>query len=252
MSKVYTCTGKCIWCGKSFPDVNFETEAHIIPRSLGGVEIGFDVCDDCNHEFGTAKKAVPSIDLCFKEIFNAFKIFSTSLNENTYKKISSVFFTYRHKDRLIRINKNFNLQIVTKQFKRGLYEMFLQKYHYETQNGNHPMFDMVRNYARYGLGTPHVYYAYNNILLMKAEKDQLELLFSDKILDDMMNSGIYFFWLLGHFFYLEVLPTAFNKNGANFLRQEAEKVLIPARGDEVIFEFDDVMQLDFLMQRFNR
>lgn len=55
----------------------------------------------------------------------------------------------------------------------------------------------------------------------------------------------------GHWLYLEVLPVDFRVNGKAYLKKEAEHVLINVYGDEHIFEFDDVMQIDFLMQRFN-
>ena len=244
-------TGKCIWCGKSAPDETFYTEPHILPHSLGGDEIGVDVCDDCNHFFGKATRGVPSIDLAFKEIFGAFKTFGNNLDENTYKHFSSVFFQYRHSQQKIIINRNFNPRAITRQFKRSLYEVFLQKYHAVTGNGNHPMFDMVRDYARYGKGNPHVFYAFNNIIFTTASDEQVELHMSDRILDDMMMSGLYFFWLFGHLFYIEVLPVAFNTNGMRYLREEASRWLIPASGNEAIYEFNDVMQIDFLMERFH-
>ena len=52
--KQYKETAKCIWCGQMEPKVSFATAPHILPRRLGGTEIGFDVCDECNHYFGTA------------------------------------------------------------------------------------------------------------------------------------------------------------------------------------------------------
>ena len=48
MKKEYTKTGKCIWCGKSYPDVTFLKQPHIVPRNMGGGCIGFDICDECN------------------------------------------------------------------------------------------------------------------------------------------------------------------------------------------------------------
>ena len=68
-------TGKCIWCGKSVPDVTFTARPHILPQKLGGEEIGTDVCDDCNHYFGKATKGISAVDVAFKEIFNAFRTF---------------------------------------------------------------------------------------------------------------------------------------------------------------------------------
>lgn len=247
----YTKTGKCIWCGRSYPEVSFNDEPHILPHSLGGSEIGMDVCDDCNHYYGNSTKGVPSINKAFKEIFGAFKTFGDNLNENTYKNYSSEFFQYRHSQHKIIIKSHFNSKVITEQFKRSLYEAFLQKYHLVTGNGNHPMFDMVRKYAREGIGKPHVFYAYNHIILKTASDDKVELLMTDKMLDDMMHSGLYFFWLFGHMFYIEVLPVAFNANGRKYLQKEASLWLIPAKGDEAIFEFNNVMQIDFLMSRFS-
>ena len=52
----YKKTGKCIWCGKEEPEVSFNTVPHILPRALGGPEVGFDVCDECNHYLGLLQK----------------------------------------------------------------------------------------------------------------------------------------------------------------------------------------------------
>ena len=93
MKRTFVNTGKCIWCGRSNPEVTFYSEPHILPHSLGGDELGVDVCDDCNHYFGKAMKGIPSVNLAFKEIFGAFKTFGTNLNVHTYEKFSSVFFS---------------------------------------------------------------------------------------------------------------------------------------------------------------
>ena len=104
MKKNYTKTGKRIWCGRTTSeDATFTDEAHVLPRRLGGREIGVDVCDDCNHYFGTAQRGVPAVDVVFKEIFNAFRIFGNNTDEITYKKLKSIFFEYRHKNHSIRI-----------------------------------------------------------------------------------------------------------------------------------------------------
>ena len=253
MKHNYTKTGKCIWCGREKPDAKFETAPHIVPHSLGGKEIGVDICDDCNHYFGRAPKVgVPSIDLAFKEVFNCFIIFGNNLDENTYKKFHSAFFTYYHKRHTIRIKPNFNSHFITLQFKRGLYEVFLQKYHAVTGRGNLPMFDAVRKYARYGIGNLHCFYAFNNIILKPSDKDLLYLPMNDTVIENMMTNGIYCFWLAGHAFYLEIFPIAFNAKGSAFLRQEAQQMLIPAVGNEKIFEFTDIMQIDLFMNRFHR
>ena len=60
-TKTYINTGICIWCGKKFPEVSFQSKPHVLSKRLGGDEIGLDICDDCNHYFGTATqgKRVP-------------------------------------------------------------------------------------------------------------------------------------------------------------------------------------------------
>lgn len=247
----YVKTSKCIWCGKEMPEVCFTDAPHIVPHNLGSDDIGFDVCNDCNHYFGKATKGIPSCDLAFKEIFNAFWIFGHHLDENTFKKFSSVFFSYYHSKHTIRIRNNFNSRAITRQFKRALYEVFLQKYHQVTGKGNHPMFEMVRQFARYNIGNPHVFYVFNNIILSPPEEQRLEIPMNDKVIDGMMKTGLYCFWMGTQIFYIEVFPLAFNANGLKYLREQAQSILIPARGNERIFEFTDVMQLDFFMQRFN-
>lgn len=247
----YSKTGQCIWCSKKEPNISFNNEPHILPHSLGGNEIGFDICDDCNHYFGTAEKGKPNIDLVYKEIFNAYRFFSQNLNQNSYKKFHSVFFNYYHKKGIIKINKNFNSTVITRQFKKSLYNVFLKKYHAITENGNHKMFNMVRNFVRYDYGNPKVFYAFNNIIFTTADKENPKLIITDKIIDDMMTYGIFSFWFIGHQFYLEIFPTAFNTNGIKFLQKEAQKILIPAKSNEMILELNNIMDIDFLMQRFN-
>ncbi len=248
----YTKTGKCIWCNKEKPEVTFNNKPHILPYSLGGNEIGFDICDDCNHYFGTAERGKPNIDLVYKEIFNAYRFFSQNLNQDSYKNFHSIFFNYYHKKGIIKIKNNFNSTIITRQFKRSLYNIFLQKYHKVTENGNHKMFDMVRQFARYDFGNPKVFYAFNNIIFTTADKENPKLIITDKTVEDMMMHGIFSFWFMGHQFYLEIFPTAFNCNGIKFLQKEAQETLIPAKGNEMILKLKDIMDIDFLMQRFNK
>ena len=129
---------KCIWCGKTEPEASFETIAHVLPKSLGGQEVVDDVCDECNHYFGTAPKGKyggPCMDHAFKEIFGAIRMFSGNLTPESYKTFHSAYFSYRHKDHLIKIKNNFNSKALTRQFKRALYEVFLQKYHLITGDG---------------------------------------------------------------------------------------------------------------------
>lgn len=249
----YTRTGKCIWCCKEEPEVSFRTAPHVLPKRLGGMEICVDVCDECNHYFGTATTGRPCMDHAFKEVFGAFRMFTSHLGPESYKKFSSAYFSYHHKDHLIKIKSNFNSQAVTRQFKRSLYEVFLQKYHQVTDDGNNPAFAMVRDFARYDIGNPRVFYAFNNIILAPDDKymEHPFLPMSQKLIDDMFESGFFNFWLMGHNFYLEIFPVIANVKGYNYIRHEANHTLIMAHGNEGIYEFNDIRQIDFFMQRFN-
>lgn len=248
----YVKSGKCIWCGRELQEAVFKRKPHILPDSLGGQEIGFDICDDCNFYFGKAPKAgVPGINHAFKEVFGAYRMFSKDLNSESYKKFSSQYFSYFHKDHLIKVRRNFNSKAVTRQFKRGLYEVFLQKYHYVTGDGNNPMFKMVRDFARFDIGNPHVYYEFNNIILTPGDEEMTHpiLHMSDKLLDDMMKYGLFNFWLMGHNFYMEIIPLLANVYTSQYLQRNHS--LINVNGDESIYEFTDISQIDFFMQRFN-
>ena len=153
---------KCIWCGRGQKEVSFDTIAHIVPKSLGGKETCDDVCDDCNHYFGTAPRGtngIPCMDHAFKEIFGAIRMFSQNLNSESYKKFRTTYFTYKHSQRLVKIKHNFDSKKITHQFKRALYEVFFQKYHSVTGDGHNTQFKMIKDYARYNIGNPHVFYA---------------------------------------------------------------------------------------------
>lgn len=251
MRKEYIHTGKCIWCGKSKPEVTFKTEPHIIPEALGGKVIGTDVCDQCNSYFGTATPGVPNMDLVFKEIFNATRFSRSDLNEKSWRKFQTVFFKYEHKRRTFVIKNNFREHIITRQFKRSLFEVFLQAYHKETHDGNNPKFIAIRDFARFNQGDLKVFYVFNNIVLIEDRNDPPVLHFSQRNIDIMHETGLFSFFLYGHMFYLEVFPVAFKANGVRYLTEEANKVLIKVRGNEKISELTSIYQMDFFMTRFN-
>lgn len=253
---IETKTNRCIWCGKSKPDVTFNNVAHIIPRALGGQEIVDDVCDECNRYFGTAPKGkpgVPCMDHAFKEIFGAIRMFSKNLTSESYKDFSSSYFTYRHSKHLIQIKHNFNSRYVTHQFKRALYEVFLQKYHRVTGDGHNNMFQMARNYARYDRGNPRVFYGLNNIILSPDDNHMKHpyLPMNEKLIDDITKFGMFDFFIMGHHFYLEIIPLLANIHINTYLQKKANDTIILIKNNEGIYEFTDVMQIDFLMQRFN-
>lgn len=251
----YSKTGKCIWCGRTEPIVTFSNKPHVLPDALGGEIVGYDICDDCNHYFGTCTRQNPiSIDLEFKEIINAFRVFGSELSSDSYKKLNSIFFSYRHSKALINIKQSFK-RISTEQharlFKRGLFNVFLQKYHYVTGKGDSPEFDEIRKFVRYDIGDQVVGYARNHIILCEQDISHPDVPMSEKLIDNLEKYGVFTFHCIGHIFFLIVRPITFSVMKREFLEKEASKYIIRISGDEDICTLHDIMQLDFLMQRFH-
>lgn len=249
-SNEYIRIGECVWCGKSEPDVTFCNQPHIIPHGLGGEEIGYDVCDDCNSYFGAAHKGEPNTNLVFKEVFSAIRAFSKTPTENTYKDLNSVYFNFRYSKNEIKIKSVFSVKVITKQFKRSLYEVFLQKLHTYNGDGLNSLYDDVRRFARYGQGELRVYYIYNNVIL-KPDND-LYFGMNDKSVEDITDFGFYHFWFMGHQFLLEIVPIRAKIMEHLYLQKCADTYIIPARGNEVVMELTDIRKIDFFMERFGR
>ena len=251
----YIHDGQCIWCGRKRPFVTFNTIPHILPKSLGGIETCVDVCDECNHYFGTAEKGLPSIDIVIREIFESFRLFGTNYYDKHKLSKKFVFFHYNQETRKLKLKNTFRDATITSQFKRGLYELFLQKYHYETFKGNETQWDWVRMYARYGTEytprEPHVFYAFNNVTFFPDDEHVNKIPMSKRIIDDIQKYGVFHCFLMGQHFYLEVLPHLFQHFGSAYLQNEANTMLLLAKGDERIFEFTNIKQIDPFMTRYS-
>ena len=245
----YTKTGICIWCGEKESDTTFNNAPHIIPQCLGGKEIGYDVCDECNSYFGTAQNGEPNTNLVFKEIFSAIRAFSKTPTRNTYKNLSSVYFNFFYSRNQIKIKGAFSIPKITHQFKRSLYEVFLQMYHFHTSKGLDAEMNAVRDFARYNKGKLDVYYLFNNVILAPQD-DELFLSMSEPLLKEIADYGYFHFWFLGHSFLLEIIPTRALLSKDIYMQNMADKYIVPARGDEHIAELTDIRQIDFFMNRF--
>ena len=64
---------------------------------------------------------------------------------------------------------------------------------------------------------------FNNIILCPGEEQRLELPMNENVIDGMMQSGLYSFWMGNQIFYIEVLPIAFQAKGYSYLREEAKQ-----------------------------
>lgn len=243
-------TGKCIWCNRSFPDVSFLDAPHIVPRSIGGTELGIDVCDECNHFFGTAGKGSPlNTNTVFKEVFNA-SLHSLRDNVRLKSKYGSAYFHYNKKLGVIKLKSNLPVIAFTKQFKRSLYEVFLQKYHKTYPDEPLDKFEAVRKFARYGEGNLHVYFVYNKIVLHpQDEKEDIVVRMNDVLKKDIENYGYFQFFFCGHILYLEVLPLTASIVGINGLYKLAEKMILPVDDECGLYELNDIRSFDMFYTR---
>lgn len=248
VKKNYTSVGTCIWCKRTMSDATFYTAPHIAPQSLGYDEIGVDVCDSCNHYFGTANAGEPNTNVIFAEIFKCIKLFSHKRYANSWREFRSTYFEYRHSERVIKLKRIFNCRIMTKQFKRSLYEVFLQQYHKKTLLGLDPQFDYVRNYARFGKGDMQVYYIQSEMILAPdISRDKFAILG----VDDIEEFGYYHLNIMGHMFFLEVNTVRATLMRDIYLSKCVNMFYRPFMGGAGLIKVDDVRNIDFLMNRWN-
>lgn len=255
--KKYKVKGVCIWCMKSEPDVAFLSEPHTISKRLSTRKIGFDICDSCNHYFGTVDKSLPfpiAVELAYKEIFNLMKFIFKGLNENTHKEFKSIYFNYHHSKNVIEINNNFKLKpsfiySLTRQFKKGLYEIFLQEYHRATQNGLDERFNEIRDFVRYNKGDLPIYYLENNgVYLIQQNIDDIYIGFTEKQKFYIDTYGFFPMVILSNFFFLEVTKRA-EISREVFLYKESRKIIGSGFVYKSLRELKTIMDIDFTLRK---
>ena len=255
----YTKQNVCIWCGRSSKEASFKTRPHTVPRGMRGQNIGVDICDECNHYFGTGDTLVTPhlcIEVCLKEIFviSQLLLSSNRPNAESYKNFKSSYFEYRHSKRVIRFKPAFNLNTLFlktffHQFKRGFYEIFLQEYHRCTGNGLDKRFDGIRRFARYNEGDMPIYYIPNNGIYL-IDSDAIEhpdLRFSEYALNDIEQYGFYPAYFMGHRFYLAVTPKAYETKDL-YLQNEANKLYEMSIVYPQIIELKSITEFDFTLR----
>lgn len=230
-----------------------------MPRSLGSDNIGFDICDDCNHYFGQPDKlSFPKlcIEVCVKEVFGMVKHLLNASKNDEYGKTNrmrSIFFEYRHSESKIKIKSNFQynykfINTFTNQFKRGVYEMFLQEYHKTTQNGLDEKFNEIREYARFNRGNIPLYYLQNNgVFLLEDNISNPKFHFSENQFQTIDDYGFYSLMLWGQMFFLEVTPRARLCRDI-YLRKEATKLIGTGFVYRGLIEVKKITDIDFTLR----
>ena len=265
MIKSYKHIGICIFCQKSEPEVTFRTRPHTIPQAMGGKQIGFDVCDECNHYFGTIDMNIQphlAVETCVKEVLNVTKyLIDMSQAQHRGEELpilKSIYFSIYQKKSLIRFRRTFESTVsftrtFTRCFKRGLYEMFLQEYHRQTKDGLNPQFDAIRRFARYNEGNLPVWHLQFNpgmgIHFSTDESKGLEIPMNDKVIADIRDYGMFPLLIRGFWFYLAVTPKA-NEMWMQYQKKKKKELTSGAifRGVEWL---EDIHQVDFTLRRFN-
>jgi len=246
LRKEYIHTGKCIWCKREKSLTSFYTAPHIVPKSLGGSEIGVDVCDDCNNFFGkcTQENKTISHDLAFKEVFNAC-LNSLGERPKTKQTYSSALFYYNRVEDKIKLRRSFSLIHFTQQFKRSLFEIFLQKYHTTYPDENLERFEAVRKYARYGIGDLVVLYAFNKMVFHFDNKEHdIRLDMSRRQKDFINETGFYHFFFCGKHLFLQVLPLTSEAAWPNNVKIMYDKAVIPLDDDCKLDVLNNILDFD--------
>ena len=257
MRKQYIKEGKCIFCGRSAPEVTFYEKPHTTPHSLGSDRIGFDVCDECNHYFGEPDKAqYPriAVETSVKEIFGLIR-FMLQLEKEGHKndRLSSKYFNFWRGRNTLQIKPIFGgtsafRRVFIKQFKRGMYELFLQEYHLVTGKGLDKKFDKVRRYARYGYGDIPIWHPRSRVILVEETLSIPELKFSEKCLEEIDTYGFYSFYLWGFWFYLEVTPRA-ELTREVYLNKIAKDIHVGGFVFSDMVELRDINDIDFTLRQ---
>lgn len=252
---------KCLWCGSNESKVSFEKDAHIIPQSIGGKELSNNECDECNEYFGIHDSGKPAIDTVFKEAFNLTRYILLDSIIKYHKidnlpRFKSTYFKINKKNRNFNVKPAFRVKrgfqgILCRQFKRGLFKVFLETYHEETGRGFGSEFDFIREFVRYNLGDYPIFYfnrRYGAILTAQ-EFIKHPVLMKLQETDEIMNQfGFYEFEILGHMFSVPTLELI-GENKLGYIKSINERW---ASLFSSITELKYLTQIDLAMKIMNR
>nr|WP_299486117.1 HNH endonuclease [uncultured Allomuricauda sp.] len=245
---------KCIWCLKSEPTVAFSKKAHTIPKSLGGQNYNRNVCDHCNEYFGNKQELNYSIEEALKETFNITRqrLLIRSKTKRKVGRFKSRFFEIKERkghSRLViktsfRFDSKFQRELC-QQFKRGLYKMFLEEFNRQTEKGFEPKYDVIRNFARYGLGKGTVIYFYRavGILITMKNEPETPVLFFDRMNYLYSNDKFIEIEFLGHVFGFPI--AIFNESDfKSYLKRSIELKKDHFKSAKII---DRLLDIDFTL-----
>ncbi len=198
----------CIWCQKEEGATDFNRVAHIFPQALGGKRACALVCDSCNTYFGSKQAGLPSVEIALKEPLNISRLYLlTQLNRHKpAPRFKSEYFDYDLKTHVIKPKPKYRVisgfqQTFTKQFKRGIYKIFLEERSESRDDAHDSRFDFIREYARYGIGDYPVYYCQTKapaIFLSTEDLQNPVIRFTEHSDLVMQEYGFYSYYFITH------------------------------------------------------
>jgi len=124
-----------------------------------------NVCDACNHFFGSPQSQSPAIEVVLKEVLNISKyILLLYANElPTGKRYKSEYFNFNLNQKTIKLKPRYSLrkgyqEKLGRLFCRGMYKVFLEERERQRNDAKDDRFDFIREFSRYGLGDYPIFY----------------------------------------------------------------------------------------------
>ncbi|MBA0885183.1 HNH endonuclease [Flavobacterium undicola] len=203
----------CIWCSRKEPHVTFEKEAHTFPRSVGGKNICENVCDDCNHNFGSTKPNLPAVEIVLKEILNFsryFLLYTKEVPRN--QRFKSQYFSVNWDTKVLKLKPSYKLQKgfqekLGRQFTRGMYKIYLEERERIKKDSHNSKFDFIREFARYDLGELQIFYLkpkYPFLGIFDGTLENPSIHFGKESEKEEKEFGIYSYQFMGHIFCIPV------------------------------------------------
>ncbi|MBK5191755.1 MAG: hypothetical protein JJE07_00845 [Flavobacteriaceae bacterium] len=206
----------CIWCRKDETQESFDKKAHTIPQSLGGKNICENVCDKCNHYFGSPQPNLPSSELVLKEMLNISKYYllktANSIPKN--KRYKSEYFNINWNTFHIKIKPRYSLKDgfqkkLGRQFRKAMFKVFLEERERQRNDALADRFNFIREFARYDLGNYPIYIhipKFKVILGSLPDIENPQIRFTDHSDEMDKEFRIYGYQLLGHNFLIPTSP----------------------------------------------
>ena len=150
---------KCIWCERDSIQTMFKNKAHTMPKSLGGINILKNICDECNSYFGSSSKGLPSIEVAFKEPINFSKYYLLFNIErkNWKRKWKSQYFHADWEKGRIKLKTRYKLKpdfeiLLGRQLRKVFYKVYLEERHRQLGDAFNSRFNFIREFCRYNKG----------------------------------------------------------------------------------------------------